>query len=87
MGKELWFSVAGLAVAYECECVFEFEHTDEQFEQLCEFAVYIYLKWEEGTAHAIADTINDLIAHGDYTIDEVLALNKHEFIEVASYNL
>lgn len=85
--KELGLNMCDLTVAHECDCVFDFEYTEEEFEQLCEFAVYIYLKWEDGTAKAIADAINDLIKNGGCKIDELLEMNKHEFIEFACYSV
>ena len=81
--ETLGLNICDLVVAYECKCVFGFKYTDEEFESLCEFAVYMYLK-SDFSANAIATTINELICYGDYTIDELLEMNKHEFFEAVS---
>lgn len=82
--KELKINICDLSVAYECDCVFEFAHTEQQFEDLCEFACYIYLKSENLTPNNIAHCINDMICYDGWTIEQVVALDKWEFINKAS---
>ena len=80
-------SVCDLEIANECDCIFEFVCTEEEFEQLCEFAKTVYLKAEEMTANAVAKTINELIVYSGYSIEQVLSMNIWEAINKASYNL
>ncbi len=82
--QELGISICDLEIANELDCVLDFEYTDEQFEQLCEFCLNAYLKSESVTANAMALAINDLIAEGN-TVNEVLELDKWTFIDKASY--
>lgn len=82
--QELGISICDLEIANELYCVLDFEYTDEQFEQLCEFCLNAYLKSESVTANAMALAVNDLIAEGN-TVDEVLELDKWTFIDKASY--
>lgn len=82
--QELGISICDLEIANELDCVLDFEYTDEQFEQLCEFCSNAYLKSESVTANALALAVNDLIAEGN-TVDEVLGLDKWTFIDKASY--
>lgn len=82
--QELGISICDLEIANELDCVLDFEYTDEQFEQLCEFCLNAYLKSENITANAMALAVNDLIAEGN-TVDEVLELDKWTFIDKASY--
>jgi hypothetical protein len=82
--QELGISICDLEIANELDCVLDFEYTDEQFEQLCEFCLNAYLKSESVTANALALAVNDLIAEGN-TVDEVLELDKWTFIDKASY--
>ena len=80
--KELGLRICDLTVANECDCVFNFDYTAQEFECLCGLAVYVYLKEESLTAHDIASAINDLIEHGDYTVYQVLEMSNREFIEL-----
>lgn len=82
--KELGFSISELKIANECDCIFEFEYTEKEFEWLCEQAHYCYLNAEQMTEFAIAMAINELIVKENYTIDEVLDLCKWDLIDKAS---
>ncbi len=83
--KELGINVGELLIADECDCVLDFEMSDKDFEDICGFAYYIYLKSEGLTAHAIAKYINCLVVDKGKTIEEVTDTNKWDFIEEASY--
>lgn len=85
--NELGINICDLTIANECNCVFEFPYTEEQFETLCEFALYIYLKTEDLSENDIAIAINDLIKNGDYTIEEVCEMNKREFVEFVEFKV
>lgn len=82
--RELNLNLCDLDVANECDDVFDFEYTEEEFEKLCEFACYIYLKSENLTTNNIAHCINDAIIYYGWTIEQVISLDKWEFIEKAS---
>ena len=79
----LGIRVSDLVIANECDCIFEFEYTNEQFEQLCEKAHECYLKAESVDENALEQAINDLIMVDDWTIQEVLNLDKWELIDKA----
>ena len=83
--QELNISICDLEIANECDCIFEFACTDEEFELLCEFARTVYLKAEEMTANAVANMINELIVYsGGYSIEQVLSMDIWEAIKKAS---
>lgn len=83
--KELGINVGELLIADECDCVLDFEMSDKDFEDICGFAYYIYLKSECLTVNAIARCINDMVTVEGKTIDEVIATEKWDFIDKASY--
>ena len=85
--QELNISICDLEIANECDCVFDFEYTEEQFEQLCEFAKTVYLKAEEMTANAVAQMINELIVYSGYSIEQVLSMDIWQAVNKASYYL
>ena len=58
-------SILDLEIADECDCVFEFEYTDDEFEKLCARIRTAYLKAEEMTVTALAHCVNDLITEED----------------------
>lgn len=78
--KDLELDVTKLNIANECDCVFNFQMTDDEFEELCEFAYYIYLKSEYLSANAIAQCINHMIVEEGKTIDDVITTEKWKFI-------
>lgn len=82
--NELGIDILDLTVANELFCVLDCEYTEKDFERLCEYAKYIYLKAEDITAEAIAQAINDLLVEGK-SVDDVVALEKWAFIDKASY--
>jgi hypothetical protein len=81
----LGISVSDLVIANECDCVFDFEYTNEEFEQLCKKAHECYLKAEDITEYSLALAINDLIKEKDFSVQEVLDMDKWELIDKASY--
>lgn len=54
------------------------------FESLCAFGVRIYLKAETMTTDAIAYCINDLVNEEGKTVEEILEMDKWDFIDKAS---
>lgn len=80
-------SILDLEIADECDCVFEFEYTDEEFEKLCTRIRYAYLKAEEMTVAALAHCVIDLINEEDLTIEQICEMDVYDFILKASWYL
>lgn len=80
-------SILDLEVADECDCVFEFEYTDEEFEKLCTRIRYAYLKAEEMTVTALVHCVNDLIDEEDATIEQICEMDVYDLIQKASLYL
>ena len=83
-GSDWGISICDLEVENELDAVLDFEYTEEEFESLCDFSVEIYLKAEKMTTDAIAYCINDLVEEEGKTVEEILKMNKWDFIEKAS---
>lgn len=82
--NNLGISICDLEVANELDAILDFDYTDDEFESLCAFGVRIYLKAENMTAVAIAKCINDLVNEEGKTIEEILEMDKWDFIGKAS---
>ena len=82
--RDLGISICDLEVANELDAVLDFEYTEEEFENLCAFGVEIYLKAEKMTTDAIAYCINDLVEEEGKTVEEILKMNKWDFIVKAN---
>ena len=82
--RDLGISICDLEIANELDAVLDFEYTEEEFESLCAFGVEIYLKAEKMTTDAIAYCINDLVEEEGKTVEEILKMNKWDFINKAS---
>lgn len=81
--NELGINICDLTIANELDCVLDAEaYTIEDFEHLCHYAVYIYLKADNITAEAIARAIDDLLSQGK-TVREIVAMDKYSFISKA----
>jgi hypothetical protein len=82
--RDLGISICDLEIANELDAVLDFEYTEEEFESLCAFGVEIYLKAEKMTTDAIAYCINDLVEEEGKTVEEILKMNKWDFIVKAN---
>ena len=82
--RDLGISICDLEIANELDAVLDFEYTEEEFESLCAFGVEIYLKAEKMTTDAIAYCINDLVEEESKTVEEILKMNKWDFIVKAN---
>lgn len=80
-------SILDLEIADECDCVFEFEYTDDEFEKLCARIRCAYLKAEEMTVAALVYCVNDLITKEDKSIDQICEMDVYDFILKASWYL
>lgn len=82
--NRLGINICSLTVADELDSVLEFNYTDKEFEDLCEFSKNIYLKAESLTPNAIARCINDMVNDDGKTLDEIMEMDKWDFINKAS---
>lgn len=82
--RDLGISICDLKIADELDAVLDFEYTEEEFESLCAFSVKVYLDAETMTTNAIARCINDLVDEEGKTVEEILEMDKWDFIDEAS---
>ena len=82
--EELGITPTSIEVGNSCDCIFDFNYSDEEFEKLCNFAEEMYLKADVMTTDAIAKYINDLVNEKGKTIEEILKMDKWDFIDKAS---
>lgn len=82
--RNLGISICDLEIANELDAVLDFEYTEEEFESLCAFGVEAYLDAEAMTTNAIAKCINDLVDEEGKTVEEILEMDKWDFIDKAS---
>lgn len=82
--RNLGISICDLEIANELDAVLDFEYTEEEFESLCAFSVEAYLDAEAMTTNAIARCINDLVDEEGKTVEEILEMDKWDFIDEAS---
>ena len=82
--RDLGISICDLEIANELDAVLDFEYTEEEFESLCVFSVEAYLDAEAMTTNAIARCINDLVDEEGKTVEEILEMDKWDFIDEAS---
>jgi hypothetical protein len=80
--NELGINICYLTIANELDCVLDCDIKEKDFERLCDFATYIYLKADSITAEAIARAIDDLLSQGK-TVGEIVAMDKYTFIDKA----
>ena len=78
-------SILDLEIANECDCVFDFDYTDDDFEALCGVIRTAYLKAEEMTIIALVQCVSDLITDENYTVQQVLDITTWVLIEKASW--
>ena len=83
--NELGINICDLTIANELDCVLDAGvYTEQDFERLCDYAVYIYLKSEELTANAIALCIVGMLSELGYTVKEIISMDKWKFIKQAN---
>lgn len=90
--EELGITPCSIKVANSCDCIFEFNYSDEEFEKLCSFAEEIYLKAEVMTTDAVAKCINDIVRmkrannfqSTEQIVEGILKMDKWDFIDEAS---
>lgn len=82
--RENNIDILDLCIACECDNTFDFDYTQEEFEKLCKKARFVFMKSDNLTEWAVANTINNLIQEGR-TIEQVLAMNVYDLIQTASW--
>ena len=80
--KALGIEIFDLKIAYYLDKVLdgEYKPKENDFEMLCDYAKNIYLEDESLSEDCIALCIYDMITDLEYTIDEVLTMEKRKFI-------
>ena len=81
--EELGITPTSIEVGNSCDCIFDFDYSDEEFEKLCRFAERMYLEANVMTTVAVAKCINQLVEDGK-TVEEILEMDKWDFIDKAS---
>ena len=81
--EELSITPTSIEVGNSCDCIFDFDYSDEEFEKLCRFAERMYLEANVMTTVAVAKCINQLVEDGK-TVEEILEMDKWDFIDKAS---
>ena len=82
--EELGITPTSIEIGNSCDCIFDFDYSDEEFEKLCNFAEEMYLKADVMTTDAVAKCINDLVNEDGKTVEEILEMDKWDFIGRAS---
>lgn len=90
--KELGITPTTIEVGNSCDCIFDFNYSDEEFEKLCNFAEEMYLKADVMTTDAVAKCINDMVKTQrtlsfrttNQIVEEILKMDKWDFIDKAS---
>ena len=82
--EELGITPTSIEIGNSCDCIFDFNYSDEEFEKLCNFAEEMYLKADVMTTDAVAKCINDLVNEEGKTVEEILEMDKWDFINKAS---
>ena len=81
--EELGITPTSIEIGNSCDCIFDFNYSDEEFEKLCRFAERMYLEANVMTTVAVAKCINQLVEDGK-TVEEILKMDKWDFIVKAS---
>ena len=81
--EELGITPTSIEVGNSCDCIFDFDYSDEEFEKLCRFAERMYLEASVMTTVVVAKCINQLVEDGK-TVEEILEMDKYDFIDKAS---
>ena len=89
--KELGITPTSIEVGNSCDCIFDFDYSDEEFEKLCNFAEEMYLKADVMTTDAVAKCINDMVKRQralssrttNQIVEEILKMDKWDFTNKA----
>lgn len=75
-------SYQDIEIALALDAEIDFEYTDEEFNQLCEYARCV-LDNSDVNEYAIAECVNDLLEE-DKTVEEILKMDIHDFANEAA---
>lgn len=75
-------SYQDIEIALALDAEIHFEYTDEEFNQLCEYAKRV-LDNSDVNEYAIAECMNDLLEE-DKTVEEILKMDVHDFADEAA---
>lgn len=64
-------SICDLDVANECDCIFNFNYTDNEFEALCACVKRAYLESDVKTIEAIVKLIQGFVVEDKWSIREI----------------
>ena len=64
-------SIRDLEIANECDCIFNFNYTDNEFEALCACVKRAYLESDGASLKSIINLIQGLIAEDNWSIQEI----------------
>lgn len=78
-------SILDLEIADKCDCAFNFEYTDKEFEKLCTRIRDAYLKAEDTTIAALVQCADKLITEGYRTVEQICEMDVCDFIQKASW--
>lgn len=81
--KELGLDILDLTVANECDQIFFFDYTDNEFEKLCYLVYACWLKSDICTVEEIAMAVNQFITCKHKTINDVCAMSYFTILDVA----
>ena len=79
-------SILDLEIANECDCVFNFEYTDEEFEALCSCVRRAYLKSDDMTIDSIVKLVDWLIVENGWSIQEIYDMPVYNLLVEANYH-
>ena len=90
--EELGITPTSVEIANSCDCIFDFDYSDEEFDKLCDFAERMYLKADVMTTDAVAKCINDMVKTQralsfrttNQIVEEILKMDKQDFIDKAN---
>lgn len=78
-------SILDLEIADECDYVFEFEYTDDEFEKLCACVKRAYLKSDVETIEAIVKLIQGLVVEDKWSIREICDMPVYDLLVEINY--
>lgn len=90
--EELGITPTSIEIGNSCDCIFDFDYSDEEFEKLCNFAERMYLEAYVMTTDAVAKCINDMVKTQralsfrttNQIVEGILKMDKFDFIDKAS---
>jgi hypothetical protein len=85
IAKENQISVLSLNVAYEVNATLNITLQKVDFNKLCDYLEYIYLKADETPLEHIVMYARDLLEIEKKSIEEIITINKWDYLEQTNY--